>query len=430
MRKKIMGNTYGLRPEQFSDAAGPRVYRYHSMAAYRQTSQNADTVQVGNTKIGIGVKLLQEYQPGPNMGQMYVVNNAGKKVYFTKDNKMLPQANQIIQSGKNFGNGMAVSITGNPATPHYQMFYAPHGDSWTGSNQWTPITINSKKDILQAVRGGDSAQSGKFANMFGDASINPYGAAKGADFFTGLAAVGKVVGGIASQLILPIAELGLDTFVPFSSVALQLTGANNAIQGAINSVVRKGEAGYQSTHSFDPNIANIIRDPRLTGFMQQQSDSMHQYITEFGDKSYKGYQGLAQQTPSQILFKARQLAAVNENNYVQQQSQKLIDTTTKLQGVLHDHNAAEILQHIHTGLSMAGTNEQKMNVINHFTGQVQKTLLPLLDSIHSSAPLSSSSAVPMSKHPFTLTSSAQVSHESLSINGADSSMPNETVITA
>ena len=425
-----MGNTYGLRPQQYSDTAAPRVYRYHSMATYRQTSQNADTVQVGNTKVGIGVKMLQEYQPGPNHGQMYVVNNSGRKVFFTKDNKMLPQANQIIQSGKNYGNGMAVSITGNPQQPHYQMFYAPGGDSWTGSNQWTPITINSTKDILQAVRGGGNAVGGKYASQFGDASINPYGSAKGADFFTGLASVGKVVEGIGSQLLLPAAEFALDKVLPFSSVVMQLSGANKAIQGAIDGAVRKGEQGYQSSKVFNPAIANMIRDPRLQGYMQQQSDSMHQYITEFGPSSYKGYQGLAQDTPSQMLYKARKLAQANEDNYVQQQSQKLIDTTTKLQGMLHDRNAAEILQNIHTGLSMAADNQQKMNVINHFTGQVQKTLLPLLDSIPTSAGPIGTSGVPMSKHPFAITASAQVNHESLSINGADSGMPTDNVISA
>lgn len=425
-----MGNTYGLAPQQYSDTAGPRVYRYHSMATYRQTSKDADTIQVGGTKMGIGVKMLQEYQPGPNQGQMYVVDNAGRKQFFTKNNQMLPNANQIIQSGKNYGNGMAVSITGNPQNPHYQMYYAPGGDSWTGSNKWTPITINSTKDLLQAVRGGGNAQGGKYAANFGDASINPYGAAKGADFFTGLASVGKVVEGIGSQLLLPAAEFALDKVVPLSSVVMQLSGANKAIQGAIDSAVRKGEQGYQSSQSFNPVIANMIKDPRLQGYMQQQSDQMHQYVTEFGPSTYKGYQGLAQDTPSQMLYKARKLAQVNEDNYVQQQSQKLIDTTTKLQGMLHDRNAAEILENIHTGLSMAADNQQKMNVINHFTGQVQKTLLPLLDSIPNSTVPLASSAVPPTKHPFGLTASAQVNHPSLSINGADSGMPTDTVISA
>ena len=156
-----MGNTYASRPKYYSDnTPSARVYDYRSMATYRQTSQNADKVQVGNTSVGIGVKLLQEYQPGPNQGQMYVVNNSGKKVFFTKQNQMLPNANQIIQTGKNFGNGMAVSITGNPASPTYQMFYAPGGDAWTKNNQWTPIVINSKKDILQAVRGAGTRTKG------------------------------------------------------------------------------------------------------------------------------------------------------------------------------------------------------------------------------------------------------------------------------
>ena len=426
-----MGNGYGTRPDNFSDnTSGPRVYNYRSMATYRQSSQNADRVQVGNTSIGLGVKLLQEYQPGPNQGQMYVVNNSGKKMFFTKNNQMVQNANQIIATGKNYGNGMAVSITGNPASPTYQMFYAPGGDAWTKGNQWTPITINSEKDILQAVRGGGNADHGKFASMYGDASINPYGTAKGSDFFTGLATVGKTIEGIASQMVLPIGELALDTFVPFSSVALNITGAHNAIQNAINTAVRKGEDGYHSTHSFDPRIANMIRDPRLTGFMQQQSDSMHQYISEFGDTSYKGYQGLAQDTPSQMLFKARQLQGVNENNYVQQQSQKLIDTTSKIQGMLHDQNAAEILNNIHIGLKMASNNTQKMNVINHFTGQVEKTLLPLLDSLPNSTAPSQVSGVPPTKHPLSSVASAQVAHESLSINGADSGMPHEMVITA
>ena len=417
LKKKAMGNDFSTMPQAFSDSNQTRVYDYRSMATYRQFSTTADQLQIGQTQMGVGVKLLQDWQPGPNQGELYVVDNSGRKQYFTKGQKLVPRANEIIAQGKDYGNGMAVAITGSPAQPKYQMFYAPGGDMWSGSNQWTPVLINSKRDIEEAVRGGDTGRSGKYASMYGNASVNPFAARKGADFFTGLTTAGRAVGGFASKLVLPLAETAIDTMIPLGSLMLQVTGIHGAAQGQIDKMVDSLGEGYHSAQKFDPEVANMIQDPRLPNFLQAQESQMHQYVSEVGDADYKPYQGLAQYTPSQMLRKAQAIHNVNENNYVQQQSQKLIDTATQLQDSLHSKMATRVIAEVQRDLSRARDNNQKIQVINRYTGIVQNHLLPLLDSATKSVgePLDSSSYAAQSDS--IQTASAQVGHPTLSING-------------
>ena len=65
-----MGNDFATAPKYFSDQNQSRVYDYRTMATYRQFSTSADQLQIGRTKMGIGVKLLQEWQPGPHQGEL------------------------------------------------------------------------------------------------------------------------------------------------------------------------------------------------------------------------------------------------------------------------------------------------------------------------------------------------------------------------
>ena len=149
-----MGNLLDAVPDQYSDQTkfgstqtfgnqGGSSY----MAAYRQNSATADSMEYGNGRLQFGVKIIQDIDPGPNVGQLYVVNDAGKRLYITHQGQMAPYASQYIQQGKNYGNGPAVSITGNPLHPQYNMWYAVQGDEHDANSEWTPMKINSKNDI-------------------------------------------------------------------------------------------------------------------------------------------------------------------------------------------------------------------------------------------------------------------------------------------
>ena len=434
-----MGNTFGSKPTSYSDETkfgqtqtfGNQIGGSY-MAAYRQNSKDADRMNYGNTQLQFGAKIIQDSDPGPNQGQLYVVNNAGKRLYITHDGQIAPYASEYVQQAKNYGNGPAVSITGSPLNPKYTMFYAQGGDMHKGDG-WTPIAINSTQDVEQAMRSGMQGldiKTGKYSNMYGQASINPFGAKEGGDTWTGAGNFNRAVTGALSQVIVPAAEGFLDDVVPFASTVLGVTGANKAIQGGIDSLVaHSGGKMYQSATQFDPEMSNIIKDPRLPAYLKQAEDTSHSYIAKYGPQDYIQTQKLAQETPQQQLAKARQLSQENENLYVQQQVQEMTDSSAKLQQILGDKADPQLWQNIKTGLATAQTNQQKMNVINHFAKQIQSQVLPLLQNQPESSGVASHSAVSDPQKDPTITASAQPGHPILSINGTNTTPPGKTHIS-
>ena len=217
--------------------------------------------------------------------------------------------------------------------------------------------------------------------------------------------------------------------VPGASFLLDKTGINAALQKGLDSLVAGSQGKmYQSSKQFDPQIANTIKDPRLSGYLTNLQDQSHQFIAKYGDSKYATTQKLAQDTQSQMLQKAQELAQENEDYYVQSEAQQLTDLSTKLQGMLKD-NDSDIYSNIKTGLQLAQTNQQKMNVINHFSKQIKNQLLPLLQKQTISAPVPSKS-VPVTQQPDSIqTASAINGHPSLSINGHDSRLPTQHIIS-
>ena len=179
---------------------------------------------------------------------------------------------------------------------------------------------------------------------------------------------------------------------------------------------------------FDPQVSNMIKDPRLAGYLKQVQDQSQQYIAKYGAQGYQASQGLAATTPQQQIEKARQIAEENQTLYVQSQVQTMQNTIEKLKSMLPDGSGSAIFTNIDTGLGLAQTDQQKLNVLNHFGGEIQKQLLPLINNL-ASAPASQTSSgaqVPPDLNP--LTASAQVGHPVLSINGTDLRHPGQTTI--
>ena len=424
-----MGNVADSKPQIYSvNNRRPWVYGGGYMATYKQSDPTADTMQYGNTKLQFGVKLMQDVDPGDRQGDLYVTDPNGKRLYFTHDNKPYSNAANIIKHGQGFGNGPAVMITGSPLQPQYTMFYSKNADLHGPTNQWTPIPINNKADILKAMAQGPHGTGGKFANMYGDASIDPFGATEGRNAWTEINQVEHTIANVISQVAVPIAETALDSFVPGASLFLSATGINKALQSGINSLMAPPDGPPPGP--FDPQISNMIKDPRLSGYLKQVQDQSQQYIARYGDSGYTASQGLADSTPQQQIQKAREIAEENQTLYVQSQVQTMQDSITALKKILPDGQGAAIFNNINTGLSLAGTNQQKLNVLTHFGGEIQKQLLPLV-SQQLQAPASqgtSTSVVSPDLNP--VTASAQVGHPVLSINGTDSRHPGQTTIGA
>jgi hypothetical protein len=104
------------------------------------------------------------------------------------------------------------------------------------------------------------------------------------------------------------------------------------------------------------------------------------------------------------------------------------NTIAKLKDMLPAGTGSQLFNNIDTGLGLAQTPEQKMNVLNHFGGEIQNQLLPLihLDPATAAQPTQSSVGTPADLNP--MTASAQVGHPILSINGTDLRPPGQTTI--
>ena len=424
-----MGNVADSKPQQYSgDTRRPWVYGGGYMATYKQDDTSADTMQYGGTKLQFGVKMVQDTDSGPHEGDLYVTDPNGKRLYFTHDNKPYANAGLIITHGAGYGNGPAVMITGSPLQPQYTMFYSKSADLHGPTNEWTPLQINSKADILKAMDQGPHGTGGKYANMYGDASVNPFGMKEGRNAWTDINQVEHTVAQVIGQVALPIAETALDSFIPGASLIMQATGLNKAIQGGIDSLM--APPAEVPPGPFDPQISNMIKDPRLPGYLKQVQDQSQQYIAKYGASGYQAAQGMAASTPQQQIEKARDMAQQNATLYVQSQVQTMQNTIEKLKTMLPPGAGNDIFSNIDTGLGIAQTNQEKLNVLNHFGGEIQKQLLPLVAPTHpaSAVPAASSAHVPPDLNPTT--ASAQVGHPLLSINGSDLRHPGQTTIGA
>ena len=134
-----MGNVADSKPQHYTaDMRGrPWVYGGGYMATYKQNDPNADSIQYGNTRMQFGVKMVQDVS-GPRAGDMYVTDPNGKRLYFTKDGVVNPNAGLIIKHGAGYGNGPAVMITGSPLKPQYHMQICT--DQRTSGRHWKSTT--------------------------------------------------------------------------------------------------------------------------------------------------------------------------------------------------------------------------------------------------------------------------------------------------
>jgi len=400
------------------------------MSTYHQDDPSADHVQYGGTQLQMGVKILQDVNPGPQQGNLYVVNPAGQRLYISHQGKIAPYAADYLKQAKDYGNGPAVMITGTPLNPQYYLFPVKGGEMHSADANWAPVPVNNRADIIKAMtdngmRSG-SGTTGKYANYYGNASINPWGVKAGSDMFTTAGEMGKVESGLIRELAVPVMQTMLDDVVPFGSTIMNVTGAGKALQAGINALAHQ-PTGSEPVSAFDPSLANSIKDPRLPQYLTNIQNRSQQFVTQYGPANYVQANQMAQNTPQQMLEKARALQSENENLYVQEQVQEMQDTSTKLQQLLPGEDPA-IFQQIKTGLELATNNEQKLNVISHFSKQIQSQLLPLLGSGGASAQNTGGQPPSAPQYGGPETASAQVGHPILSINGTDSRHPGQNTI--
>ena len=155
-----MGNVLDSKPQKYSDQQfHPTTYGGVAgyMATYHQDDAAADHMQYGQTQLQFGVKILQDVDPGPQQGELYVTNPSGKRLYITHEGQVAPYAADYLKQAQDYGNGPAVMITGTPTNPQYHMFTVAGGDYHAQGVSWEPVPINNEKDIVSAMTEGGVA---------------------------------------------------------------------------------------------------------------------------------------------------------------------------------------------------------------------------------------------------------------------------------
>ena len=427
-----MGNTLDKKPDNYSiDQFGkPIVYKGDYMQTYTQNNPSADSMQYGQTRLQFGAKIVQDVDAGSRQGDYYVTGANGTRHYVTQGGKMLPDAANTVRLAKNFGNGPAVMISGSPLAPTYNMFYSDGGEAHGAKNDWTTRQVNSPQDVISTMSatqdGHFDISKGKYASSYGDASINPF-SQEGRNFETDMYTFQSgLVKGIAAVAV-PVIGSALDDIVPFGSTLLNITGGNKLLQAGINSLAGVGRTSNIKPSAWDPNMSNIIKDPRLPGYLNTIQDQSHQLISKYGSAGYEHDQSLAQATPQQMINKAKALAVENKVLFAHSKVQEMQDLSAKLQQMLPPGSNSALFSDIKDGLALAQTPEQQMNVIEHFSGLIKSQVLPSLTKASSSAATAQSSAGSPSPDLNPTTASAQVGHPVLSINGADSRHPAQII---
>lgn len=426
-----MGNVLDTKPTAYSqDAHHSRTYGSFAQTyeqTYRQ-NRRTDSFAFGTQRMGVGVKILQDVDSAKK-GELYV-NTPGGRKYITYKGNLAPYASDYLKLSPDYGNGPAVMITGDPLNPKYTMFYAKDGDRHQGDD-WTAKQVASLEDVRDTITEGDMGghylTKGKFANYYGQAAIDPFGLKEGRNAFTTMNDVGQGINKVLKVAAVPLAETALDDIVPFASNILQATGVNDALQQAVDAL-STSHYTPPPVGTLQPGLMNAIKDPRLASYARQVGDQSQQFISKYGPGGYKGITSMATDTPSQIISKARAQSKANLSLYTHHQVNEMQSTVEQLKKLLPPGTGSELFANIQTGLDLAQTDQQRLNVIGHFSKQIGEQLMPALSSAGGSAqntPPTRAKVTPDLNH---VTASAQVGHPTVSINGSDSLAPHESVV--
>lgn len=424
--QKTMGNILDTKPTAYSrDVHHARTYGDY-MQTYTQ-NRKTDSFAFGSHKMGIGVKILQDVDTAKK-GELYV-NTPGGRKYITYKGNLAPYASDYLKLSPDYGNGPAVLISGDPLNPKYTMFYAKGGDRHQGDD-WTAKQVTSLEDVRAAITEGDMGgrytTKGKFSNYYGQAAIDPFGLKEGRNADTALNDFGQGVNKVLQVAAIPLAETALDEVVPFASNLLQAAGVNDALQQAVDAL-STSHWTPPPVGTLQPGLVNAIKDPRLASYARQVGDQSQQFVAKYGPGDYKGISSMAADTPSQIISKARAQSKENLSLYTHHQVNEMQSTVEQLKKLLPPGTGSELFANIQTGLDLAQTDQQRLNVIGHFSKQIGEQLMPALQTGAVSAQKPSSSGGNPARDLNHVTASAQVGHPTVSINGTDSKLPHEPV---
>ncbi len=375
-----MGNVLSSRPEKFSVDAPQQIMGDSYLQTYKERPNTAndptDVIPWGSkSTVQTGVKITQSMQNG----QLYVTTPEGKQVFLTQGNPPTPLSNasQLVSQGKNYGRGPAVMLTNSPLNPTITMFTST--DS-TADRNYQPVVVNNMADFTHAMEQNQEQRdqsSGAFSGWRGQAAINPF-LERGNDFFSGLADVGRFVGSVVTKLAVPALEMGLDEVVPFSGTLIGALGIDSGLKNGLdnlNQLLIHGEQ-YKSGATRDPQLSNLIADPRLPAYFKQVQSQNQALSQQYGSSTFSD---LPEGTAQQMVQKGQQMAQENQDTVVKEQALQLSNLMTNMKKTLGNKTNFDF-DAMSQGLAIATNNQARMNVMNHFSQELKQKVLPLLQT--------------------------------------------------
>ena len=424
-----MGNILSSKPTTFSVDAPQQIMGDSYLQTYKQrpNTKNDPTDVIpwgdGKSTVQTGVKILQSMQNG----QLYVTTPEGQQVFLTQGNPPQPLSNasQLVTQGRNYGRGPAVMITGSPLDSKTTLFSST---DTTADRKYQPITINNMKDFTYAMeqsQGQRDQSSGSFSGWRGQAAINPF-LERGNDFMSGVADVGRFLGSVATQFVVPAFEYGMDELVPMSGTVFGALGLDSGLQknmDSLNQLLIHGEQ-YKSGATKDPALSNVISDPRLGSYFKQVQSQNQALAGEYGGNTFSN---LPEETPEQMVAKGRQMFQENQDTVIKQQASQLSNLMTNMKKTLGNKTNFDF-DAMSQGLAIATNNQARMNIMNHFSQQLKQKVLPLLSDTATPSTLQGSTPQTSASQEASSTSNVVSTAGASVINGNYQHAPSKLTI--
>ena len=417
-----MGNAQDTPPKNYN------TNEVHE-ADYLQTYKGGgtgDKVDLGKglPQLTMGAKIIESVSAAKDdkgvmqpAGEYYVMSK-GKRLYLSKNKQFTDQAKNILTWADNYKQGPTVLVSGKVGSVKYTVF---GGTSTAESNEYQPLEIHNKDDLRKALWvGHPNQQRGKYATQYGDLAVNPF-EKRPRNFFSDLADVGRGIEKVADVVLVPIVELGLDELTDgLASTLMMLTGAEDALQGELDSLTESQGLDYNSTsNTTEDSMSSVIGDPRLDDYYNQimkvSRDKAQKYHNQYTGELSK-ISNSRHGTAAAKMMVVHKLQDLNLR-FDSTQQIDLVKKTAALFKKMVPNPPDFDWQTIENGLGAAQTPQQQINVSKFLTNQMLKKVMPFAKKRDTSVPDQKQSEPKASKKDPKAASAGQKQPQSATING-------------
>ncbi len=419
-----MGNVQDTAPKSYKV---DEVHEGDYLQTYKQQGGTGDKIDLGKglPQLIMGAKIIQsvtaEKDDKGNLqpaGEFYVMSK-GKRLYLSKGGAFTDQAQNILTWADNYKQGPTVLVSGKVGSVKYTVF---GGTSTAENNDYQPLQINNKDDLRKALWvGHPNQQRGKFATSYGDLAVNPF-KKRPRNFFSDLADFGRGVEKVADVVLIPIIEIGLDELTDgLASTLLQITGAEDALQGELDSLTESQGLDYNSTsNKTEDSMSSVIQDPRLDDYynkiMEVSRGKAATYHNEYTGELSK-ISNSRHSTPAAKMMVVHKLQDLNLRFDSRQQTTMVLKTAELLRKMVPNPPDFD-WETIETGLKTAQTPQQQINVSKWLTNQLIKKVMPFVTKKEPSVAKPTESGAAPSKKDGVPPGDAPAGQKSGIINGA------------